>query len=94
LLVQAGPKGVPAGEIAAETWDCAQHLSFHFDRLRHAGLVSFERRGRSLIHAARHDTMNPLINYLTKNYCPGRPELCKPGSRGRGKKERKASKEG
>ena len=42
-------------------------LSIHFDRLRHAGLVSFERQGRSLIYSARYDTMHTPIEYLTEN---------------------------
>jgi DNA-binding transcriptional ArsR family regulator len=90
LLVQAGPEGLPAGEIAAELGIAPNTLSFHFDRLRHAGLVSFERQGRSLIYAARYDTMNALITYLTKNCCGGRPELCKPGSREAAKRKREA----
>jgi DNA-binding transcriptional ArsR family regulator len=46
-----------AGEIAAELGIPPNTLSFHFDRLRHAGLVKFERQGRSLIYAARYGTM-------------------------------------
>jgi DNA-binding transcriptional ArsR family regulator len=90
LLVQAGPEGMPAGEIAAELGIPPNTLSFHFDRLRHAGLVSVERRGRSLIYAARYDTMNALINYLTENCCGGRPELCKPAIRGLAKRKKEA----
>lgn len=81
LLVQAGREGMQAGEIAAALGIAPNTLSFHFDRLRHAGLVSFERHGRSLIYAARYDTMNALLNYLTENCCGGRPELCKPATR-------------
>jgi len=88
LLVQAGPEGMPAGEIAAELGIAPNTLSFHFDRLRHAGLVSFERHGRSLIYAARYDTMNALIDYLTENCCGGRPELCKSGARGSAKRKK------
>jgi ArsR family transcriptional regulator, arsenate/arsenite/antimonite-responsive transcriptional repressor len=90
LLVQAGPEGMPAGEIAAELGVAPNTLSFHFDRLRHAGLVKFERHGRSLIYAARYDTMNALIDYLTENCCGGRPELCKPGTRGAAKRKKEA----
>src|SRR5215831_6469637 len=81
LLVQAGPEGMPAGEIAAELGIAPNTLSFHFDRLRHAGLVKFERHGRSLIYAARYDTMNALINYLTENCCGGRVQQFKLASR-------------
>ena len=90
LLVQAGPEGMPAGEVAAELGVAPNTLSFHFDRLRHAGLVSFERRGRSLIYAARYDTMNALISYLTENCCAGRPELCRAPSRQPAKRKKEA----
>jgi DNA-binding transcriptional ArsR family regulator len=77
-LVQAGPEGMAAGEIASALGIAPNTLSFHFDRLRHAGLVSVARKGRSLIYAARYETMNNLLGYLTQNCCGGRPELCAP----------------
>jgi ArsR family transcriptional regulator, arsenate/arsenite/antimonite-responsive transcriptional repressor len=80
ILVQAGPSGMAAGEVASAVGIPPNTLSFHLDRLRHAGLVMFERQGRSLIYAARYDTMNALIAYLTENCCGGQPELCKPAS--------------
>jgi len=67
-----------AGEVAAALGVPANTLSFHFDRLRNAGLVSVERRSRSLIYSARYDTMNELLGYLTENCCAGKPEACAP----------------
>ena len=78
ILVQAGPEGMAAGEVASALGIAPNTLSFHFDRLRHAGLVSVARQGRSLIYAARYGTMNNLLGYLTQNCCGGRPELCAP----------------
>jgi len=46
-------------------------LSFHFDRLRRAGLITVKREGRSLIYAARYQAMNDLLGYLTENCCQG-----------------------
>ena len=47
LLVQAGPEGMPAGQVA-EALDLAPNtLTFHFDRLRVAGLVTVRRRRAS-----------------------------------------------
>src|SRR5262245_10681487 len=80
LLVQAGPDGMAAGEVASAVGIAPNTLSFHFDRLRHAGLVSVARHGRSLIYAARYETMNNLLGYLTQNCCGGRPELCAPAA--------------
>jgi ArsR family transcriptional regulator len=71
LLVQAGPDGMPAGRVAAELGLAPNTLTFHFDRLRDAGLVTVRRDGRSMIYAARFDTMNGLLGYLTENCCQG-----------------------
>ena len=71
LLVQAGPDGMPAGAVA-EALDLAPNtLTFHFDRLRMAGLVTVRREGRSMIYAAQFDTMNELLGFLTDNCCGG-----------------------
>jgi DNA-binding transcriptional ArsR family regulator len=71
LLVQAGQPGLPAGQVAAALGLPPNTLSFHFDRLRQAGLVTVRREGRSMIYAARYDTMNALVGFLTKNCCAG-----------------------
>ena len=78
LLVAAGPAGMPAGEVAAALDLPPNTLTFHFDRLRVAGLVTVRRDGRSMIYAARFDTMNALIAYLTKNCCAGAARKCAP----------------
>src|SRR6266852_3892397 len=78
LLVQAGPGGMPAGGVAGALGLAPNTLTFHFDRLRQAGLVTVRREGRSMIYAARYDAMNGLIAYLTENCCGGRPEACAP----------------
>jgi ArsR family transcriptional regulator, arsenate/arsenite/antimonite-responsive transcriptional repressor len=75
-LVQAGPGGLAAGEIAAALDLPAATLSFHLKTLRHAGLVTFRRSGRSLVYSADFDTMNGLLGYLTENCCGGKPESC------------------
>jgi len=78
LLVQAGPEGMPAGQVA-EALDLAPNtLTFHFDRLRVAGLVTVRREGRSMIYAARFETMNALLGFLTENCCQGAATKCAP----------------
>ena len=79
LLVQAGPEGLAAGEVAARLGLPPNTLTFHFDRLRQAGLVTVRRNGRSMIYAARYDAMNALLGYLTENCCQGRE--CGPARR-------------
>jgi len=71
LLVRAGPEGMPAGKVAAALKLSPNTLTFHFDRLRMAGLVSVRRDGRSMIYCAQFETMNALIDYLTENCCQG-----------------------
>src|SRR5271155_1396131 len=78
LLVQAGPEGMPAGQVANALDLPPNTLTFHFDRLRTAGLVTVRREGRSMIYAARFETMNALLGYLSENCCGGVPEKCKP----------------
>src|SRR6202049_3258507 len=73
LLVQAGPEGMPAGAVASALGLAPNTLTFHFDRLRTAGLVTVRRDGRSMVYAARFETMNALIGYLTDNCCGGVP---------------------
>src|SRR3954466_13271921 len=77
-LVQAGPEGLPAGQVAAMLSIAPNTLTFHFDRLRSAGLVTVRRDGRSMIYAARFATMNALLGFLTENCCQGAAEKCAP----------------
>ncbi len=78
VLVQAGPDGMAAGAVA-DALDLAPNtLTFHFDRLRQASLVTVRREGRSMIYAARFETMNALLGFLTENCCGGAPEKCAP----------------
>src|ERR1700754_4409854 len=89
LLVQAGPEGMPAGAVASALDLAPNTLTFHFDRLRVAGLVTVRREGRSMIYAARFETMNALIAYLTENCCAGAPEKCAPSRKCEPAKARK-----
>jgi DNA-binding transcriptional ArsR family regulator len=78
LLVQAGPEGLPAGQVAEAVDIAPNALTFHFDRLRSAGLVTVRREGRSMIYAAQFETMNALLAFLTENCCQGAAEKCAP----------------
>lgn len=79
LLVQAGPGGLPAGQLGERLGLPSATLSFHLKELRHAGLVSFQRESRSLIYSAEFSSMNALLAYLTENCCQGDPAACGPG---------------
>ncbi len=79
LLVQAGPEGIAAGDIAEELDIPASTLTFHLKELSHAGLIDSERDGRSIRYALRVEGIRDLLNYLLHDCCKGRPELCGPG---------------
>ena len=80
LLVQAGPEGMPAGQVAEALGLAPNTLTFHFDRLRGAGLVRVRREGRSMIYAAQYEAMNGLLGFLTENCCQGAAEKCAPST--------------
>ncbi|WP_428483188.1 ArsR/SmtB family transcription factor [Rhodopila sp.] len=76
LLVRTGAEGLPAGQIGERLDLPSATLSFHLNQLRHAGLVTFRREGRSLIYAAEYTAMNGLLSYLTENCCQGDTSGC------------------
>ncbi|MGD0025593.1 MAG: helix-turn-helix domain-containing protein [Xanthobacteraceae bacterium] len=78
LLVQPGPQGMPAGSVAGALKLAPNTLTFHFDRLREAGLVTVRREGRSMVYAAQFDAMDALLGYLTENCCQGGADACRP----------------
>ena len=80
LLVQAGIEGMAPGLMSERLDLPGATLSFHLKELRHAGLVTFRREGRSLIYAAAYDSMNALLAYLTENCCRGHAADCGPGT--------------
>ena len=71
LLVQAGPEGMAAGDIAERLKISPPTLSFHLAQLRQAGLLAMRRDGRSLIYSTDYDGMNELMGFLTENCCGG-----------------------
>jgi len=76
LLVQAGPDGMPAGQIGERLGLPSATLSFHLNQLKQAKLVTFRRESRSLIYVAAYSTMNALMSYMTENCCQGAAAAC------------------
>lgn len=71
LLVEAGKNGMSAGAIAERLGVPSSSLSFHLAQLTKGGLISHERRHRSLIYRADYAAMNDLVGYLMENCCGG-----------------------
>lgn len=76
MLVQAGPTGIAAGEIARQMEVPPNTLSANLTILSHAGLIDSRREGRSVIYTARYENMTDLLEYLMKDCCGGSPEIC------------------
>ena len=71
MLVQAGPAGLPAGEIAGRLGIPAATASFHLAQLSRAGLIQSRTLGRFVIYSTDFDRMNGLVSFLTDNCCGG-----------------------
>lgn len=78
LLIQAGPLGMAAGEIAAGLDVRPNTLSNNLTLLTAAGLVRSKREGRSIRYFVRMETMRELLAFLMEDCCGGQPELCQP----------------
>jgi len=77
LLVQRGPEGLAASDIAAKLKVPVSTLSFHLKELAHAGLIVARQDGRFIYYSANFMAMNALVGYLTENCCDG--ESCERG---------------
>jgi protein-tyrosine-phosphatase/DNA-binding transcriptional ArsR family regulator len=76
LLMEAGPSGLAAGEIAQRLAVPPSTLSFHLAALDRAGLVVAARQGRSIRYAVRIAGFRDLLGFLTETCCAGEPDRC------------------
>lgn len=78
-LVQAGPNGMTAGDIASAVGAQPSTMSHHLGQLERAGLVSSRRDGRMIIYAADYEGTRQLLAFLMEDCCQGNPEICGSG---------------
>ena len=78
LLVQAGPEGLSAGEIADNLGARQNTMSSHLRLLHQSGLINSRRDGRSVIYSADYDTVRKLIVFLMEDCCAGNKAVCQP----------------
>lgn len=71
ILVQAGPEGLPVGELRERLDIPAATLTAHLNIMRAAALVHDQREGRVIRVRANYLQMNGLLDYLTENCCGG-----------------------
>lgn len=78
LLIQAGPNGLGAGELAQRANLAATTASAQLLVLKNAGLVLSERRGRHINYVADYNQMAGLLGFLMEDCCCSRSEICEP----------------
>ena len=75
-LVQAGPKGMVAGELAKAFGIPATNLSFHLRSMLAAGIVSVEPEGRYLRYRADVARMMAMLAFVAQHCAQG--AACEP----------------
>ncbi len=71
ILVTAGPRGLPAGEISARLGIVSSSLSFHLKDMLRANLVSGRREGTFIYYSAAIDAIHEVIDLLTETCLAG-----------------------
>lgn len=78
MLVRHEPDGLPAGDLARALEVPQNTLSAHLSVLSQAGLVSSQRRSRSIVYRASLGRLQDLVLYMVHDCCGGHPEFCAP----------------
>jgi ArsR family transcriptional regulator, arsenate/arsenite/antimonite-responsive transcriptional repressor len=83
-LVVRGQDGLTPGAMSDGLGIPANTLSFHLEKLAHAGLVTQQRASRHIVYRAAFERMNGLLSYLTENCCQGASRAVEPLTSARG----------
>lgn len=78
LLMRRYPDRVPATELAHALELKPNTLSTYVGALMNAGLVTQERIGTSLRYAVDMEAARETFDYLLRDCCRGRPDICSP----------------
>ena len=78
VLVRAGRKGIPVGQLQERVGIPSSTLSHHLKKLVDTGLASQERQATTLICRAVYPAMNALLGFLADECCID--EGCSAGS--------------
>lgn len=81
LLMRRYPDHVPATELARALGLKPNTLSTYVNALRQAGLVTQKRVGTSLRYAIDMGAARETFDYLLRDCCRGRPDICAPATR-------------
>ncbi len=77
-LIQAGPDGILAGDLARIAKIGATTASAQLLVLTNAGLAKSERRGRQVVYSACYERIRDLMQFLMLDCCAKRPDICLP----------------
>ncbi|NJM23168.1 MAG: winged helix-turn-helix transcriptional regulator [Richelia sp. SL_2_1] len=75
LLVQTGPRGLPAGEIASALNVNPSTMSRHLAQLERANLVYSWRVQRQVFYAIDWKGTGQLLAFLTEDCCQADPRI-------------------
>ena len=78
LLVECGPDGIAAGELARALKVPHNTMSTHLAILCRAGLVRSRKESRSMIYALDVKGTRALLTFLVQDCCRGKPDVCQP----------------
>lgn len=76
LLVQAGPDGIAAGKMGEACGLAANAMTFHLQKLAHAGLIKSRREGQFILYSAQFDTLLDMTQALTGACCADSQDKC------------------
>lgn len=74
-LVEAGPDGMNAGDIADKIDASPSRASFHLTSLSEAGFTLSEKRSRQVIYRVNFEHIGALISFLMEDCCKGSVQL-------------------
>ena len=77
-LMSVYPEPMASGDIAAACDVLHNTMSTHLAVLSRAGLITSERRSRSILYRIDIDGFRRLVGFLASDCCQGRPEICAP----------------
>jgi len=69
ILIQRGPDGLTAGQIASRLGVPTSMLSFHLGQLRQAAMVEVKRLERLQVYVAAYPTLEALLGFLAQDCC-------------------------
>jgi ArsR family transcriptional regulator len=78
LLVQCGPEGMAAGDIARKLKVPHNTMSSHLGILSRARLVIARKQSRSIIYSVDLEGTRDFLSFLVEDCCRGKREICQP----------------